>query len=140
MEAITEEIKVFLEQDYVRKFVVDPLDVHVAGMQMDLEKALKAYAKGKRKFKPIVLRHESRDQTLCIGLVELSCRESATDTEMLDFVVSVWDKEHKRCHEYCFAKVNKSDAYDYVLRSRDVFTTVKGLSLWVSELNSKDEK
>ncbi len=84
------------------RFVIDPLDIGIADMQLELIKSLEKCLRTGN-FEPVTVSFESRNPMRRIGWVKIDCSLIDEAEENYRLTLTIWEKEspNKKRHTLC---------------------------------------
>lgn len=126
-QVLTKEEFLILNSIRFSKFEVDPLDVNIAKMQMDISKKIKSIMAGQEQPCDFQEQYLSKDPTKQIGLITIDC--SINKNTQCGLVLTVYDKKKMSEESTCLFHGHIADLSDY-LSGTSFLGICKGHIMW----------
>ena len=102
-------------------FEINPLDINIAQIQHKLISKFNVEILRVEKFEPVVEVYESKDPTLDLSDISVSCRQCNDNVEI---VINLFNKNKTKSYEQIIFRSTKQAVFEY-LNSAKYFTDVK---------------
>ena len=120
----------------VQSFELNPLDISIAQMQMNLQKRLPLEVPEHGDFAPVVEKFVSKDPTMNISSVKIVCKKSdkeAPKQKLRTLEISIESKTGADVYKCVIADGDKKSITD-IVKEKDFFTLCKTIALDVDNL------
>ena len=126
-QVLTKEEFLILNSIRFSKFEVDPLDINIIKMQIDISKKVKSIMVGQEQPCDFQEQYLSKDPTKQIGLITIDCL--INKNTQCSLILTVYNKEKMAEESTCLFRGNLADLSDYL--SGTSFSGIcKGHIMW----------